>query len=423
MYAMKLVVEELVYGSRVVVTNLAINLPGLNEYIQKTYPHLFNPWLGPKVFSLHDRLRVLTDEETGVFWTIRGYYDAKITRCSKGEWQIGMKPSYAGVRDGGVFYAIDEVHNFFNARAWMETGRDVLHYLSQHRKLGDTVLAITQAVENVDKQFRSVTQDYTYLRNLKKEKMGLFKMPSVFVRKTYGAPATPQSTPMETGTFMMDCTGIGQCYDTAQGVGIHNRGNADREENRKGIPWWVFVIGLPVVAMAIFIYVPKIGAHVFFPGVPGVDRTQTQTNSLLVKPEPVKSQSKQGLEKAEAKEEQRGVEAVLKMTGWAKNAEGKWTVLLSDGSMHVEGDGHLTFLAKTFCIVDGKQHKLASLSDVRTDEIERAVRAQKVEPLAIPSAERSEPAKASEIIVFGQRKPEPERMQFQSLNNAGWMGR
>jgi len=182
----------------------------------------------------------------------------------KVDWLRGEKPSYAGVRIWGVYYAIDEVNNFFNSRAWMETGRDVLYYLSQHRKLGDTVICITQAVENVDKQFRSVTQDFTYLRNLSKETFGKFKMPSIFVRKTFGSPPSEHSQPMETGTFRLDVTGIAACYDTAQGVGIHGR-NADIGAKKKGIPIWILLLGIPAIIIAIYGSVPKLGAMFFAP--------------------------------------------------------------------------------------------------------------------------------------------------------------
>jgi len=155
----------------------------------------------------------------------------------------------------GCSTALTKSTTFFNARAWAETGNDVLFYLSQHAKLGDTVICITQHIGNVDKQFRSVAQDFTYLRNLGKEKMGMFALPNLFVRKTYLQPATPEAEPMETGRFRLDVTGLGSCYDTAQGVGIHGRG-ADKTERRKGVPWWVFAVGAPLAIWGFFQYGP-----------------------------------------------------------------------------------------------------------------------------------------------------------------------
>jgi len=273
LYSVKLIVEELVHGTRMIVTNVPLRLGVLNEYLQREYPN--------HQCNLVERVFKMTDEETAVFWTVRPYCAEPIRVLNKGEWMKGEKPSYAGVRDKGIFYAIDEVHNFFNSRAWMETGRDVLYYLSQHRKLGDTVICITQAVENVDKQFRSVTQDFTYLRNLSKETFGKFKMPSIFVRKTFGSPPTEHSQPMETGTFRLDVTGLASCYDTAQGVGIHGR-NADIGAKKKGIPIWVLLCGIPAIVIAIYVSVPKLGAMFFAPNKAALQVSAPSINPVTI---------------------------------------------------------------------------------------------------------------------------------------------
>lgn len=254
LYSVRLIVDELVKGHRVIVTNVPIKPAELNAYLQKNYPD--------RVVDLFKRLRLLDDEETGHFWTFRGEGSTGPRVVSPEEWKAGIKPDYSGVKDDGVLYVIDEVHNFFNARAWMETGKDVLFYLSQHRKLGDTVLAITQSIGNVDKQFRSVTQDYTYLRNLCKERYGYFKLPSVFLRQTYLSPATDTSHPMESGTFKLDVSGLAACYDTAKGVGIHGR-VGDVGERRGGLPWWVGVGMVILLCCGVAWGVPKGVAAMF----------------------------------------------------------------------------------------------------------------------------------------------------------------
>jgi len=250
LYSLRLMVRELAFGSRCIVTNLAIRPGELNEYLQREYPS--------KVVDLVNRLRILDDDETGRFWTIRGPGSSGPVVLTKEEWNACKLPDYSGVSDSGVFYCIDEVHNYFNARAWMGTGKDVLFYLSQHRKLGDTVLAVTQAVLNVDKQFRSIAQDFTYIRNVGKEKTGDFKLPSVFMRRSYLSPATETSTPMETGTFRLDVSGLASCYDTSAGVGIHGAKSSDTMEKRTGISW-VWGAGLAVAIVALFVFgVPKL---------------------------------------------------------------------------------------------------------------------------------------------------------------------
>jgi len=279
LYAVKLVVDELLYGSRCVITNLALRPGDLNAYLQVQHPD--------RSINLFDRLIILTDDETGVFWTVRPH-GVRVPLLAEADWRAGRRPDYSAVKDAGVFYAIDEVHNFFNSRKWMETGRDVLFYLSQHGKLGDTVICITQHVANVDKQFRSVTQDYTYLRNMCKERMGLFKLPALFMRKTYLQPATDTSAPMETGSFRLDVSGLASCYDTAKGVGIHGR-SADKSERAKGLHWMWFVIGVPLLIWLGLRYVPRGVAAVITPkgpiaaitapAVPGLSPAVPATNA------------------------------------------------------------------------------------------------------------------------------------------------
>jgi len=330
LYAVRLVVEELVYGTRTVITNLPLKLPELNEHIQKKYPD--------KLVNVVGRVIILNDDETGAFYTVRPN-GVRIARISKDEWKQGLKPDYSHVSDGGVFYCIDEIHNFFNARAWAETGNDVLFYLSQHAKLGDTVICITQHIGNVDKQFRSVAQDFTYLRNLGKEKMGMFALPNLFVRKTYLQPATPEAEPMETGRFRLDVTGLGSCYDTAQGVGIHGRG-ADKTERRKGVPWWVFAVGAPLAIWGFFQYGPMAVAKATEPSKNRIAQTSPVASGPEVKPyKPTEYVSPVGppvgayvaSAVAPAARSTPGPTNVIRLTGGGTFGPGRSFVTLSDG--------------------------------------------------------------------------------------------
>jgi len=253
LYSVRLIVDELVFGSRVVITNVPLDIGALNAYLQAQFPK--------KSVDVLTRVWVLDDDQTGLFWTFRPG-GVKIARLTKDEWQTGKTPSYAGVKDSGVLYVIDEVHNFFGARQWAETGRDVLFYLSQHRKLGDTVICITQAIGNVDKAFRSLTQDFTFLRNLCKEKYGMFRLPSYFIRKTFTSPPTETSQPMESGTFTLDVSGLASCYNTAAGVGIHGR-LADSTERKKGFHWSYALVLVVIITILVFFAAPSAIAKLF----------------------------------------------------------------------------------------------------------------------------------------------------------------
>ncbi len=63
LFGVKKMVEELVEGERRVLTNLPVDVPRLNEYLQQKYPG--------KLILLRDRLRLLTEEELKLFWEHR----------------------------------------------------------------------------------------------------------------------------------------------------------------------------------------------------------------------------------------------------------------------------------------------------------------------------------------------------------------
>lgn len=283
MHATSCVIEVLRTTRKYIVTNLALNVPRLCEYLQEKYGESFNA---------ANRIRILEEEECAQFWL---YFAPGLSldpmkriniplpdgkplavldfspryqamKQAYEVWKDSSAPDFSGYSEenfqkllqpqwsGGVAYFIDECHEFFNARRWASTGNDCLHYLTQHRKLGDDVFFITQAVANCDKQLRSVTQEFIYLRNHNKEKLpifgGLFRSFPVFTRSTYSEPMTgmPGQLAMETRTFRLDVPGLCSCYDTARGVGIQGAG-ADTDEKKKGLPISVlFVFGLVLVA-------------------------------------------------------------------------------------------------------------------------------------------------------------------------------
>jgi hypothetical protein len=243
LYGVHLLLKEITQGNRNVVTNLPLHPGRLNEYLQERWPN--------RDFRLLQRLTILTEDEARKFWLHRGDQTTPI----------------------GVMYQLDELHLFFNARDWMATGRDCLHYLSQHRKLGDIVIAITQSVPNVDKQFRSVAEDFTVLRNEYTAKFGPFRGRGRFVRKTYLSEPTGGSSqePFENASFTLDAKGIASCYDTAQGIGIHGNA-ADKGRRASGWSiWWTIPLGIGLASLAGIIpwFMAKGAAAIVAPDKPG----------------------------------------------------------------------------------------------------------------------------------------------------------
>src|SRR6185295_5649707 len=181
-FALRMVLDELRLTKRNISTNLPLKVPEIAEYLHKHYDD---------TFDMLGRLRILTAEEVAEFWL----YPCKGVNLTE---RVTMKVrertlsqvDYSKRPPLGTVFFIDEIHLYFDSRAWQATGTDCIFYVSQHRKLGDDIIPITQHINNVDKQFRSMTQDYTYLRNLNKEKIGIFRSIPFVMRSTYGQPAT-----------------------------------------------------------------------------------------------------------------------------------------------------------------------------------------------------------------------------------------
>lgn len=338
LYSIRLIVNELVYGTRPVITNVALKLDELNAYLQREYPK--------KSVDLFSRVILIDEDRMARFFTIRPVGSQGPTLLTKEEWAAGKIPDYSGVTDSGVLYVLDEVHIKFNARAWMLTGQDVLYYLSQHRKLGDDVVWITQAVGNVDKQFRSVTQDYTFIRNLGKERMSHFHLPSLFVRQTYNEPPSGNATPMETGSFRMDVSGLASLYDTAAGVGIHGTTGADTGEKKKGVPWWVGLAICLLIIVIGFATVPKLIASVFRRPYAAAKQTIHSPMPAAVVRGSVDPGQQSTTKTNEIVVQAQSSTNEVRVCGY-HHLTGKWVIMLSDGNELREGDEDLKEINRT----------------------------------------------------------------------------
>jgi hypothetical protein len=432
LYATKLVFEELRFGNRQIVTNLALKPGELNAYYHRHYgdPSSSNrlrvpcflrwlawtipDWLAFKVFpvSLEEmehrtkqpqaddicsRITLISDDDLPTFFTKRP--GIKIDSITNEDWRMGKRPDYSVVKDHGVFFVLDEVHIAFNSRAWASTGAEVLYYLSQHRKLGDDVICITQSVANVDKQFRSVAQDFTYIRNLGKESFGHFRLPMRFIRKTYAQPPSgDNSEPMEMGSFALDVNGLASCYDTAKGVGIHGRAGADTKHRKKGIHWLWFVIGLPALLFGAMHFIPPlIAKHL-------THAPRFPVHTAVGKPVDTNSVAPQDVHQQPTLQQDvrpdflpscflRTNEEVY-CVGWCKFGT-EYLAFTSDGNTYSSADSELDFIRKREISILGKIYKI-KLRPAETDyQVEPP---QEFSGVVIP---RAEPY--VEVIPFGSR--------------------
>jgi hypothetical protein len=283
--ATRVIIKELVSNpDTYVITNVPLKPQRIVEYAVARYGSHINP----------ARIKVLSEEETKVFFLHRsgGHVAPKPADGTDGhiEYEKCVGPD-GETRNAfelmPVLYVIDEAHLHFGSRDWAKTGKSAMFYLSQHRKMGDNVIFVTQSWKNVDAQFRRVAQDFTVCVNLAKRKAFGFKMPSVFTLRTYDSEPTPYALEVSTEAQRMDVDGLGSCYDTAAGVGIAGRA-ADTKQEKKGLPWQL-AVGLGVLFIAALVFVPIaigdaskriLGIHVANPAV--TNSVSTSTNTVPV---------------------------------------------------------------------------------------------------------------------------------------------
>lgn len=247
MFGTKLIIEDLVYTGATIVTNIPLKLPELNEYIQKKYPKAD--------VDIHERVVILDEDDVFEFYRFRSGglvlrpspdaetdEDGKKKKLRKAEFIQAMKANFDEMRLFPEYrkpchYYIDEAHNFFNAREWMEIGRGLLYYVSQHRHLHDNIVLLTQALGNVEKQLKSVTQEYHVLRNLYKESFGPFKQSGGFRRRMYYAEPTPTSDYNEQATYKLDAAGIANCYVSCGAISIGQE-QVETDRQPRKLPYW-----------------------------------------------------------------------------------------------------------------------------------------------------------------------------------------
>lgn len=283
--AVSLIIEQLTTTDRAIITNLVLRLDVLQDYLDSK-GHNVHVW---------DRIRILDDDDTKEFFLHRLGYD--LPKCSgydvknsdenvdysplfEDKWFSGGKAGPDAVLKG-TCYVIDEVQNHFNSRAWQSTGRHALFYLSQHRKLNDIVFCITQSIANVDKQLRSVSQDYTYCRNHRIEKFGIFKGDDKFTWKSYLSPAENGSVAINQGTYKLDLA-LAACYDTSAGVGLPGGGKADAGQRAKGLSFKIIFVAGALIVIACMAFL-RYGLPLFTNRLLASGLGDTKAQAALVK--------------------------------------------------------------------------------------------------------------------------------------------
>jgi len=219
---------------------------GLQGYLMSKYG---------RDFDCLRRVYLLDEDQAGEFYLRRvgasGLITLEAVRDDKGRVESFSTDVALGL--GGVVYILDESWKFFGSRNWQNTGKGVLFYAAQHRKLGDDWFVVTQNTKQIDVALRIVAQDFWVVTNHGKLKAGVFKQPAVFSVAIYGeAPTGARLEPMERKLYKLDKAGLGGCFDTAAGVGVAGVASADIFEKTKGVPWWGIFIVIALVGYLVW---------------------------------------------------------------------------------------------------------------------------------------------------------------------------
>jgi len=358
--AVKLIAEELQRTQRTVVTNVSLKLDALNEYLAAGK--------GPPVDVLR-RVRIIDRDELSTFWCHRGraqgealepWTDLPAPDCSKtgrGETDFRANP-------GPVFYVLDEIHTAFNARAWMQTGIGATWYTSQHRKLGDDIVLISQNPEQVDKQLRMLSQDWVYVTNLGRLKMlALFALPTRIMATTFAGPKGPGQPVQSFHTYAIPSPGLADCYDTGAGVGLLGGGlDADRNRKKSGLSLWL----LPIVAalfVILLLQIPRAFSAVgswFIASAstvgPRVEKQAQQSLAAMATPQPHNPEPPRAVTPPPLPvPEPSPQEPPPTVSAWVKIGH-RITVFLSDSSQHSMPGSLLSFVPGSHAILaDGRK--------------------------------------------------------------------
>ena len=372
--AMREVIAELVHGERPIITNLAIRIEpwvrigkvrgkrtvksemGLQAYLMREYGQDFN---------VRRRVHILPDDQVGEFYLYRVDTESwKLVKSDAKRDAAGRVVEYStenALRWGGVLYVVDEAWKFYGARSWQDTGKGVLFYGAQHRKLADRWLIVCQNTKQVDTALRQVAEDFWVSVNHAKKKLGVWRQPEVFQLLIYGEVPTGAGEPMSRQVFRLDKIGLGGTYDTSGGVGVVGGGTADIGERAKGMPIWSIAAGLLLLGALCYGGAKSLGWGTK-KMLMGNKHPEAEAGSASV----VKSSGVGGpkaiphvVASPAGAQIPPMPEKIVYVTGWSRISDAVALVSLSDGRTVGPSEG-LTEIADHYATIRGKRYALAN---------------------------------------------------------------
>lgn len=296
------IIDELQFGDRDIVTNVSLHMAELNAYFQRS---------GRNFVDVFARVRLITREQAREFWRFRGRLTMRPDRVDrKGELVGETAASALGETvegQPGVFYVIDEAHILFDARNWQKSADSLTFYNSQHRKLGDELLFVTQFLKLIEMRVRGFAERFYVFRNFAGAKaMQILSMPVRIRELVYSVEPGGTGVRHDTEAWRRLDLEKAKCYDTTAGVGMTGGRKPEVRKTRGfSVPWWTVLVAIVLggvgVAMLPNFFAKKIltgfsslGTHVVpvahsVPAEPPsvADRVERPHNVVAVAPAPV----------------------------------------------------------------------------------------------------------------------------------------
>lgn len=393
LYGTYRIIDELRSSRRHIVTNLPLRLDRLNEYLQQRFPS--------ENLACVSRITLLDDEKLKEFYKERGP-------------EGGPE---------GVAYFLDEAQIPFNARDWANCDRSVFNYLTQHRKKGDDVWAFTQSPGNLDKQFRSLAQEFRRLRNERLVKLGVFRGLDRFTCKHFDVEPGHNAEPFLVERFQLDPEGVASCYDTAAGIGVKGS-KADIGSRAKGLTIGWGVAGLFAAAALVAIvpwglgkmyagYVEKSSA-----GSPALRESLDPTAAVPLSVSSAPSKPETSPPAANQPSSNPPSPPPSGNPLWVRGyvSRGRLVqVLLTDGRTLTEIDASLTRLDRASAVVDGQRVYLRQVEDRPSRVVEKAAQP---DPVSQPVIQQEPESSAWEVDKYGVsriKKPDTLATMFKPV--------
>lgn len=327
----RVVVDELRHTKRNIVTNLSIDIPRLQEWLEQNYPD--------EVIDAGKRIRILNVEETKQFWKYRGnvlltpsqtFDDTPDYGDDKGVW--------------GVCYIIDEAGAAgFNARGWAATegrstrGVECEWYLDQQRKFADDVWASAngRAPTAIAKPFRDKAHEFVRLKNGYLATYGRFRGVGKFTARYYTHEPDKTSEPFKQEEWKMDATGLASCYRTQDGVGVTGT-TADIGKRAKGIPAQFIIPGVILALLVVFVGGGRLSKWVITKDKPAA---KSGSENLTSKANGSENLTSKAAQVPTVASERVSIAPGTRVRGYAVRKNGTANVVLDDGRTIIEGEG------------------------------------------------------------------------------------